>query len=39
METLGKFALDKTLSFNWYDAAVLCQKIRELHTKKILEDF
>lgn len=27
---LGKFACDKELSLNWYDAAVLSQKIRKL---------
>jgi len=27
--TLGRFASDPDLSFTWYDAAVLSQKIRE----------
>jgi hypothetical protein len=28
MQTLGRFAGDPELSFSWYDAAVLSQKIR-----------
>ena len=28
LQTLGRYAADKTLSFTWYDAAVLSQKIR-----------
>ena len=30
MQTLGRFAADRNLSFTWYDAAVLSQKIRRL---------
>ena len=30
METLGRFAADKELSFTWYDAAVLSQKVRRI---------
>ena len=30
LRTLGKFAADKELSFSWYDAAVLSQKVRKL---------
>ena len=29
LRTLGKFASDPDLSFTWYDAAVLSQKIRQ----------
>lgn len=29
LRTLGRFASDPELSFTWYDAAVLSQKIRE----------
>ncbi len=28
MQTLGRFAGDPELSFSWYDAAVLSQKVR-----------
>lgn len=28
LRTLGRFASDKELSFSWYDAAMLSQKIR-----------
>lgn len=30
LQTLGRFAADKQLSFNWYDAAVLSQKVRRV---------
>jgi hypothetical protein len=30
LQTLGKFAADPELSFSWYDAAVLSQKVRRL---------
>ena len=30
LRTLGKYAADKELSFSWYDAAVLSQKVRRL---------
>ena len=29
LRTLGRFASNKELSFTWYDAAVLSQKIRQ----------
>ncbi len=29
MQTLGCYAADRDLSFTWYDAAVLSQKIRQ----------
>lgn len=29
LRTLGRFASDPNLSFTWYDAAVLSQKIRQ----------
>ena len=31
MQTLGRFASDPELSFSWYDAAVLSQKVRRLN--------
>ena len=30
LQTLGRYAADKSLSFTWYDAAVLSQKVRRL---------
>ncbi len=31
LRTLGRFAANPELSFSWYDAAVLSQKVRRLH--------
>jgi hypothetical protein len=31
LQTLGKFAGDPELSFSWYDAAVLSQRVRRLN--------
>jgi hypothetical protein len=31
LRTLGRYASDPDLSFSWYDAAVLSQKIRQQH--------
>lgn len=30
LQTFGRYAADKDLSFSWYDAAVLSQKLRHL---------
>ena len=30
LQTLGRFAADPELSFTWYDAAILSQKVRRL---------
>ena len=30
LETLGHYAADEDLSFTWYDAAVLSQRVRRL---------
>ncbi|MFK7767329.1 MAG: hypothetical protein AB8B55_08920 [Mariniblastus sp.] len=30
MRTLGRYASDSKLSFSWYDAAVLSQKVRNI---------
>jgi len=30
LQTFGRYAADKDLSFSWYDAAVLSQKVRKL---------
>jgi len=34
LRTLGRYAADPDLSFSWYDAAVLSQKIRDIHPQK-----
>lgn len=31
LQTLGRFAGDPQLSFSWYDAAVLSQRVRRLN--------
>lgn len=30
LQTLGRYAADPELSFTWYDAAILSQKVRKL---------
>lgn len=37
MQTLGRFAGDPELSFSWYDAAVLSQKVRRLNRELVDE--
>lgn len=37
LQTLGRFAADKDLSFTWYDAAVLSQKVRKLQQETAKE--
>ena len=32
LQTMGRYAADTDLSFTWYDAAVLSQKVRRLGT-------
>ena len=32
LRTLGRYASNPELSFTWYDAAVLSQKIRQTHS-------
>ncbi len=34
LRTLGKYASDSKLSFSWYDAAVLSQKVRNVEQSK-----
>ncbi|MEK7562532.1 MAG: hypothetical protein AAB509_02550 [Patescibacteria group bacterium] len=36
LRVLGRFASNPDLSFTWYDAAVLSQKIRQEKTKQFL---
>lgn len=33
LRTLGRYASNSELSFSWYDAAVLSQKVRSVKTK------
>lgn len=33
LQTLGRYAADPELSFTWYDAAVLSQRVRKLTTE------
>ena len=30
LQAIGRYAADPELNFSWYDAAVLCQKVRRL---------
>ena len=43
LQTLGQYAADKELSFTWYDAAVMSQKVRKLRrasrTGRTIESF
>lgn len=38
LETLGRFAADPELSFSWYDAAVLSQRVRRLRRESEYEE-
>jgi hypothetical protein len=37
LQTLGRFAGDSDLSFSWYDAAVLSQRVRRLNREQAQE--
>lgn len=37
--TIGQFAADKDLTFTWYDAAVLAQKVRRLREEAEAEEW
>ena len=37
LRTLGRYASNGDLSFSWYDAAVLSQKVRQQHEKSRAE--
>ena len=37
LQTLGRFAADEELSFTWYDAAILSQKVRQRCRELTLE--
>jgi hypothetical protein len=39
LQTLGRFAADTELSFTWYDAAILSQKVRRLREEHRQEEF
>lgn len=34
LQTFGRYAADKDLSFSWYDAATLSQKVRRLNNER-----
>ena len=34
LQTLGRYAADRSLSLNWYDAAVLSQKVRRIREEE-----
>jgi hypothetical protein len=34
LQTMGRYAADPELSFTWYDAAVLSQKVRRLRDEQ-----
>lgn len=34
LQTLGRFAADEELSFTWYDAALLSQRVRRLDEER-----
>ncbi|MGQ0636104.1 MAG: hypothetical protein ACT4QC_15945 [Planctomycetaceae bacterium] len=38
MQTLGRFAGNPELSFSWYDAAVLSQRVRRLSRETAAEE-
>ena len=38
LQTLGRYAADPELSFSWYDAAVLSQKVRRLQKQADLDE-
>lgn len=37
LDTLGKYAADDDLSFSWYDAAMLSQRVRRLQLQSQTE--
>ena len=37
LQTLGRYAADPELSFSWYDAAVLSQRVRQLQAEAARE--
>jgi len=37
LQTLGRFASEPELSFSWYDAAVLSQRVRRIHRESNAE--
>jgi hypothetical protein len=34
LQTLGRYAADPDLSFTWYDAAILSQKVRRIRDER-----
>ena len=38
LQTLGRYAADPELSFTWYDAAILSQRVRQLNAAASVKD-
>jgi hypothetical protein len=38
LRTLGRFAADPQLSFNWHDAGMLSRKVRDLAYQQLVEE-
>jgi hypothetical protein len=39
LQTLGRYAADPELSFSWYDAAILSQKVRRIRDERRQQAF
>jgi hypothetical protein len=39
LQTLGRYAADPELSFTWYDAAILSQKVRRIRDERRQQAF
>ncbi len=39
LQTLGRYAADPDLSFTWYDAAILSQKVRRIRDERRQQHF
>jgi len=39
LQTLGRYAADPDLSFTWYDAAILSQKVRRIRDERRQQAF
>ena len=39
LQTLGRYAADPDLSFTWYDAAILSQKVRRMRDERHQQHF
>jgi hypothetical protein len=39
LQTMGRYAADPNLSFTWYDAAILSQKVRRMRDERRQKHF